>query len=138
MWLQMHSMGLLLSGSVAHMVPARSQLAAAACQCTRRPLPLHITTIGSTFKHWLYICQSYKGHACMVQRVMYMLDGMQARQTRHSLAAPVMAACDCCCKTDLVRSQVKTQNTVSGSAAVMLAGKATCRNCQYGLLQCSQ
>ena len=42
MWLQMHSMGLLLSGSVPHMVPPRSQLAAAACQRTRRPLPLHI------------------------------------------------------------------------------------------------
>ncbi len=74
MWLEMHSVGLLLSGSVAHMVPARSQLAAAACQCTRRPLPLHITTMGSTFKQWLYICQLVQDQACIVLRAT-MLGG---------------------------------------------------------------
>jgi hypothetical protein len=136
MWLEMHSMGLLLSGSVAHMVPARSQLGAAACQCTRRPLPLHSSIKGSTFKQLLHMCQSYKGQACVVLRVD-MLGGVQARQTRPSLAASAMSACKCC-KTHLVRFQVKMQTTASGNAAVMLAGKATYCNCQYGLVRCSR
>ena len=66
-----------------------------------------------------------------------MLGGMRARQTRPFLAASAMAACNCR-NTDLVRSLVKMQNMVSGSAVAMLAGKATFCNCQYGLLQCSR